>query len=70
MKKWKVGQKKHEKMLPRFCELCDDIFETIYHNVFNPKGGVGPKVPACQEIASQDCAMVTKILDFIHKHLI
>ena len=39
----------------------------------NPKGGGGgPKVPAGQEIAchfSQDCAMVTKILDFIHKHL-
>ena len=39
----------------------------------NPKGGGGgPKVPAGQEIAchfSQDHAMVTKILDFIHKHL-
>jgi hypothetical protein len=40
----------------------------------NPKegGGGGPNVPTGQEIAchfSQDHAMVTKILDFIHKHL-
>ena len=38
----------------------------------NPKGGGdGPKVPAGQEIVchfSQDHAMVTKNLDFIHKH--
>ena len=44
-----------------------------FSRLFNPKGGGGgPKVPAGQEIAchfSQDCAMVTKILDFIHKHL-
>ena len=40
---------------------------------FNPKGGGGGlKVPAGQEIAchfSQDHTVVTKILDFIHKHL-
>ena len=40
--------------------------------LFNPKGGGGgPKVPAGQEIVcyfSQDHAMVTKNLDFIHKH--
>ena len=39
----------------------------------NPKvGGGGPKVPAGQEIVchfSQDHTMVTKILDFIHKHV-
>ena len=39
---------------------------------FNPKRcGGGPKVPAGQEIVchfSQGHAMVTKILDFIHKH--
>ena len=35
------------------------------------EAGGGPKVPAGQEIAchfSQDHTMVTKILDFIHKH--
>ena len=40
--------------------------------MLNPKGGEGgPKVPAGQEIVchfSQGHAMVTKILDFIHKH--
>ena len=45
----------------------------LFTILFNPKGGGGgPKVPAGQEIAchfSQDHAMVTKILDFIHKHL-
>ena len=39
----------------------------------NPKGGRGgPKVPSGFSIGchfSQDHAMVTKILDFIHKHL-
>ena len=46
---------------------------TDVNSILNPKGGGGgPKVPAGQEIAchfSQDHAMVTKILDFIHKHL-
>ena len=35
------------------------------------EAGAGPKVPAGQEIAchfSQEYAMVTKNLDFIHKH--
>ena len=40
--------------------------------IVNPKGGGGGlKVPAGQEIAchfSQDHTVVTKILDFIHKH--
>ena len=41
---------------------------------FNPKGGGGggPKVPSGVSIGchfSQDHAMVTKILDFIHIHL-
>ena len=42
--------------------------------MLNPKGGEGgPKVPAGQEIVchfSQDHAMVTKNLDFIHKHTV
>ena len=44
-----------------------------FANIFNPKGcGGGHKVPTGQEIVchfSQDHARVTKILDFIHKHL-
>ena len=50
-----------------------ELVTALIGHSFNPKGGGGgPKVPAGQEIAchfSQDHAMVTKILDFIHKHL-
>ena len=44
----------------------------IQSKLLNPKGGGGgSKCPIGQEIGShfsQDHAMVTKILDFIHKH--
>ena len=47
-----------------------DIFENI--NFYNPsRGGGGSKCSIGQEIGShfsQDHPMVTKILDFIHKH--
>ena len=64
-----------------FVQWC--VFDKTYHpepsdipylpyQVLNPKGGGGgSKCPIGQEIGShfsQDHAMVTKILDFIHKH--
>ena len=50
------------------------ICKLHFEDFFNPKrcGGVGSKWPAGLEIAchfSQNHAMVTKILDFIQKHL-
>ena len=62
----------NEKISSRQNEFRNSIFLMIRFDHFNPKGGVGggSKVPAGQEIVchfSQGYAMVTKILDFIHK---
>ena len=55
-------------------QLIDSRFQLHLSMCVNPKGcgGGGAKVPTGQEIAchfSQDHTVVTKILDFIHKHL-
>ena len=56
--------------LERFGE--DNAWVYLLTSHFNPKGcGRGPKVPSGREIVchfSQGDAMVTKILDFMHKH--
>ena len=56
----------------QFCELLHFKKSKEILKSFNPKGGgVGPKVPGGFSIGchfSQDDAMVTKILDFIHIH--
>jgi hypothetical protein len=63
------GSKKLERFLPKNQHTQRKLLN--FENWVNQKGGVGgPKVPAGQIAChfSQDHAMVTKILDFIHKH--
>ena len=60
------------KLIQSMNRISHTILDPLQFTLLTLKeAGVGPKVPAGQEIAchfSQDHAMVTKILDFIHKH--